>query len=67
MPQNMNNKSNGISDELSEIRAEIVHRNDKIDELIMDIADEMKILKRLLKKEQELFGRHEPSTACELF
>ena len=57
MPLNMNNNSNGISDELSEIRAEIVYRNDKVDELIMDIADEMKML-MMLPKEQKLLRRY---------
>ena len=54
VPHSLSKENNDISDELHVIRTEIIYRNDKIDELIMDIADEMKILRKLLSQEQEL-------------
>ncbi len=54
MLHNMNKENNDISEELRVIRAEIIYRNDKINELRADMADEMKLLTKLLNKEQEL-------------
>ncbi|MCK4869951.1 MAG: hypothetical protein KAS93_02460 [Gammaproteobacteria bacterium] len=51
MCHDRNKDSSSSAEELRIIRAEILYRNDKIDGLMMDIADEMKMLKQLLSKE----------------